>query len=144
MSKRSRSPERSTRYDEERRRSRHSKFGSRDEERSHRRRDRDRNSRSKSPRQRKPYEWGSKPPLTGANADEPQPEPEEIEKDKPNFGLSGLLATETNTYNGVVLKYNEPPEARKPSKQWRLYVFKGKEEVGELDSRCIILVSLTL
>lgn len=32
---------------------------------------------------------------------------------------------------GVQLKYNEPPEARKPLKNWRLYVFKGKEQVGE-------------
>jgi len=28
-----------------------------------------------------------------------------------------------------VLKYNEPPEARKPNKGWRLYVFKGNEQV---------------
>lgn len=76
----------------------------------------------------------------------------------PNFGLSGKLAAETNTVKGVVrsqaecasfeealwnsqpccgpffsqvLKYNEPPEARKPNKNWRLYVFKGKEQLGE-------------
>lgn len=30
-----------------------------------------------------------------------------------------------------MLKYNEPPEARKPVKSWRLYVFKGKEQVGQ-------------
>jgi smad nuclear-interacting protein 1 len=30
------------------------------------------------------------------------------------------------------MKYNEPPEARKPLKNWRLYVFKGKEQIGEL------------
>lgn len=39
----------------------------------------------------------------------------------------------------IVLKYNEPPEARKPpaSQQWRLYVFKGKEtlETVELSQR---------
>lgn len=29
------------------------------------------------------------------------------------------------------MKYNEPPEARKPLKNWRLYVFKGTEQVGE-------------
>ena len=49
---------------------------------------------------------------------------------KPNFGLSGLLAKETNTVKGIELKYNEPPEARKPLKNWRLYVFKGKEQIG--------------
>ncbi|KAJ9124020.1 hypothetical protein QFC22_000812 [Naganishia vaughanmartiniae] len=63
---------------------------------------------------------------------------------KPNFGNSGLLAAESNTVKvssdkaskagtpdvtGVVLKYHEPPEARKPTKSWRLYVFKGKEQV---------------
>ncbi|WAR60404.1 hypothetical protein PtB15_9B343 [Puccinia triticina] len=37
---------------------------------------------------------------------------------------------ETKTFKGVVLKYHEPPEARKPtSKNWRLYVFKGKEQL---------------
>ncbi|RSH91844.1 hypothetical protein EHS25_009214 [Saitozyma podzolica] len=48
---------------------------------------------------------------------------------KPNFGASGLLAKETNTVKGVELKYNEPPEARKPLKNWRLYVFKGEEQI---------------
>jgi len=46
---------------------------------------------------------------------------------KPNFGLSGALAKDTesgNVYNGVVLKFKEPPEARAPNTQWRLYVFK--------------------
>lgn len=59
----------------------------------------------------------------------PSPSAEAIEAAKPNFGNSGALAAETNTFKGVVLKYNEPPEARKPSKGWRLYVFKGKEQV---------------
>ena len=53
-----------------------------------------------------------------------------MEAQKPNFGASGLLAKETNTVKGVELKYNEPPEARKPLKNWRLYVFKGKEQLG--------------
>lgn len=35
------------------------------------------------------------------------------------------------TASGAVLKYNEPPEARKPTLNWRLYVFKGKEQVGQ-------------
>ncbi|WVR00247.1 hypothetical protein IAU59_007389 [Kwoniella sp. CBS 9459] len=56
--------------------------------------------------------------------DAPKPEPE-----KPNFSASGLLAKETNTVKGVEVKYNEPPEARKPTKNWRLYVFKGTEQV---------------
>lgn len=59
-----------------------------------------------------------------------------LNKAKPNFAPSGLLAAETNTVraangDGTVLKYNEPPEARKPVLGWRLYVFKGSEQVGE-------------
>ncbi|KAJ7025396.1 smad nuclear interacting protein 1 [Mycena alexandri] len=55
-------------------------------------------------------------------------------KAKPDFAPSGLLAAETNTVRAVngdstVLKYNEPPEARKPILGWRLYVFKGSEQV---------------
>ncbi|EEH44358.2 uncharacterized protein PADG_00647 [Paracoccidioides brasiliensis Pb18] len=57
------------------------------------------------------------------------------EKEKPNFANTGLLAAETNTVKStdgltsVVLKYHEPPEARKPPARdpWRLYVFKGED-----------------
>lgn len=65
------------------------------------------------------------------------PSPSEAKVAKPNFAPSGLLAAETNTVQSVdgsnktVLKYNEPPEARKPLLAWRLYVFKGSEQVGE-------------
>ena len=45
------------------------------------------------------------------------------------MGLSGKLLEETNTVNGVVVKYSEPTEARKPKTRWRLYVFKGSEEL---------------
>lgn len=48
-------------------------------------------------------------------------------KDQPDFKLSGKLTEDTNTYKGVVIKYNEPPEARKPKKRWRLYPFKNDE-----------------
>jgi smad nuclear-interacting protein 1 len=56
---------------------------------------------------------------------------------KPNFKPSGLLAAETNTVKAAdgttsVLKYNEPPEARKPALAWRLYVFKDSEQVDLL------------
>lgn len=56
----------------------------------------------------------------------------EEEKAQPNFGLSGMLAAETNTYNGVVLKYNEPPEARKPALRWRIYPMKGDDMLEEI------------
>ncbi|XP_033635759.1 smad nuclear-interacting protein 1-like [Asterias rubens] len=58
--------------------------------------------------------------------DESGPPPE---KEKPNFGVSGKLTEDSNTYRGVVIKYNEPPEARKPKRKWRFYVFKGDEEL---------------
>lgn len=34
---------------------------------------------------------------------------------------------DTNTFRGVVIKYNEPPEARIPKRRWRLYPFKNDE-----------------
>ena len=50
------------------------------------------------------------------------------EKQKPNYSTTGLLAREINAVSGtdIVLKYNEPPDARKPpsSQDWRLYIFK--------------------
>ncbi|KAI5307901.1 hypothetical protein KEM55_007098 [Ascosphaera atra] len=68
-------------------------------------------------------------PAEGSGADTPAPE-----KEKPNYGTSGRLAAETNTVTArdgstVVLKYHEPPEARKPPSKddWRLYVFKGQD-----------------
>jgi len=56
-----------------------------------------------------------------------KPETEEAPKEGVNLGLSGALTEETNTFNGVVVKYSEPPEARKPKRRWRFYVFKGDE-----------------
>ncbi|KNZ73303.1 Smad nuclear-interacting protein 1 [Termitomyces sp. J132] len=69
---------------------------------------------------------------SGPSSGSASPPPEN--KAKPNFKPSGLLAAETNTVktsdgNSTVLKYNEPPEARKPTVGWRLYVFKGSEQV---------------
>lgn len=48
-------------------------------------------------------------------------------KEKPSFELSGALTEDTNTFRGVVIKYNEPPEARIPKRRWRLYPFKNDE-----------------
>ena len=70
------------------------------------------------------------------------------EREKPNFGTTGRLAAESNTVNvggdSVVLKYHEPPEARKPpaKEPWRLYVFKGEDmlEVVELGERSCWLI----
>ncbi|XP_062522604.1 smad nuclear interacting protein 1-like isoform X2 [Corticium candelabrum] len=52
--------------------------------------------------------------------------------DKPDYGLSGKLTADTNTYRGVVIKYNEPPEARVPKRRWRLYPFKGDQSLDVL------------
>ena len=51
---------------------------------------------------------------------------EEKPKEKPNFETSGLLAKETNMFNGVEVIYSEPQEARKSKIRWRLYPFKGE------------------
>ncbi|KAF9267308.1 SMAD/FHA domain-containing protein [Marasmius fiardii PR-910] len=88
--------------------------------------DRDRERRSASPR-------SSRKPRSSSRSRSRSKSP--VNKAKPNFAASGLLAAETNTVksvdgkNSTVLKYNEPPEARKPVLGWRLYVFKGPEQV---------------
>ncbi|OWF47126.1 smad nuclear interacting protein 1-like [Mizuhopecten yessoensis] len=69
---------------------------------------------------------GQAQPQEQAEAEEPK------DKDKPDFALSGKLTEDTNTYRGVVIKYNQPPEARKPKKRWRLYPFKGDESLPVL------------
>ncbi|KAJ7367086.1 smad nuclear interacting protein 1 [Mycena albidolilacea] len=90
-------------------------------------RDRDsRSRRSASPRRR------SSRPLSQDRSRSRSLSP--ASKAKPDYKPSGLLAAETNTVRAVngdstVLKYNEPPEARKPIIGWRLYVFKGSEQV---------------
>ena len=45
------------------------------------------------------------------------------------MSLSGNLLKDTNMINGVVVRYSEPEDARKPKTKWRLYVFKGEEEL---------------
>ena len=79
----------------------------------------------------RPYRDNSSRPYPNA-ADPPQAikapgeETAPVEKKKPDFGLSGALATDTKTgnlYKGVLLKFSEPPEARTPASEWRLYVF---------------------
>lgn len=64
-----------------------------------------------------------------AKGEDPSPE-----KQKPNFAPTGKLAAEANTIKpgagpAIILKYHEPPEARKPptSAAWRMYVFKDNE-----------------
>uniref|UniRef100_T1JKM7 FHA domain-containing protein n=1 Tax=Strigamia maritima TaxID=126957 RepID=T1JKM7_STRMM len=104
--------------------------------------DRNRDSHSRHPRNDNPrprhtgnrnrpenqrHEWGR--PQVKTEPTSPQPE---VKKEGPNFKLSGKLAEDTNIYNGVVVKYNEPAEARKPKRRWRLYAFKGDNELPML------------
>ncbi|KAH8339564.1 hypothetical protein KR074_010996, partial [Drosophila pseudoananassae] len=126
----------------------------RERERDRQRRSPDRRpaSRSRSPRDRKPrggrdfgrnrnqrrdnrnrnddeqYEWGKQGDEKSHKLDDDEP----VEKEKPNFGLSGALTEDTNKVNGVVVKYSEPPEARKPKRRWRLYPFKGETPLPTL------------
>ena len=75
----------------------------------------------------KTYEWGAKKVKAESN--------DSREKEKPNFGLSGALAgdkTTGNVKNGVVMKFSEPLDAAQPEKEWRLYIFKGEENVAIL------------
>lgn len=50
---------------------------------------------------------------------------------QPDLGLSGKLAEETNTVQGIALKYVPPPESMKPDLKWRLYTFKNGDPLGE-------------
>lgn len=70
----------------------------------------------------KSYEWGK----SSDNKNDDIKEEETKDKEKPDFGLSGALTEDANKVNGVVVKYAEPPEARKPKRRWRLYPFKGE------------------
>lgn len=87
--------------------------------------------RSRSQRNSRPPRYSRSPSRSGS------PSAAADSKGKPNFKPSGLLAAETNTVKktdgtSIVLKYNEPPEARRPTQSWRLYVFKGKEQLGKM------------
>ena len=99
---------------------------------------------SPSPRHsRSPSPWGKhQHDLAYDRARPPRPpSPPPKEKQKPNYGLSGLLAAATNMKNGTVLKYHEPPEAKK-GRGWRVFVYKNGNEVDNfgLDSQSSFLV----
>lgn len=75
-------------------------------------------------------EGGPRGALAGGVKEET--EEESVDKEGVNMALSGALAQDTNTFNGIVIKYSEPPEARKPKRRWRFYVFKGDEVMPTL------------
>lgn len=64
---------------------------------------------------------------------EPDPPKKEDKPAEPklkvDFSQSGKLAEDTNTFNGVVVKYNEPADAKQPKRKWRLYPFKGDQSL---------------
>uniref|UniRef100_A0A1I8Q648 FHA domain-containing protein n=1 Tax=Stomoxys calcitrans TaxID=35570 RepID=A0A1I8Q648_STOCA len=97
------------------------------EQRSPPRRDRGEDNRFKNNKRdqdgdNKHFDWGKKAEDTKSIVKSEEPK----EKEKPNFALSGALTEDTNKVNGVVIKYSEPLEARKPKRRWRLYPFKGE------------------
>jgi smad nuclear-interacting protein 1 len=49
-----------------------------------------------------------------------------------DFGLSGALAKDTNTFKGIVIKYNEPPDAHKPDQRWFIYPFKDNQSLDPI------------
>jgi len=76
---------------------------------------------------------------------EEKDEEKPIEKEKPNFNLSGKLSESEATFKNVKLKWIEPSEATGncyyiiiyliplvPKKKWRLFPFKGDEALGKL------------
>lgn len=70
-------------------------------------------------------EWGG-----AAARDGEDEEKEPVEVERPNFGLSGVLARDErhgNMYRGVQLKWSEPADACMPKRRWRFYVFKKGE-----------------
>ena len=51
-----------------------------------------------------------------------------------------LICMHVLFFQGVVIKYNEPEEARIPKTRWRLYGFKGEETLR----KCIFVLSLNI
>lgn len=82
------------------------------------------NDRGGAPREGEGEGKGAPPGAPAAAAENPN-------KSKADFGLSGALANDArtgNVYNGVTLKFSEPPEARIPNTRWRLYVFRKEKK----------------
>ena len=90
---------------------------------------------SSAPRDASASGTNSMPIGGGETLEEAAAAAEEAPAIKAEFGLSGALAEDAshgNVYRGVVMKFSEPADARKPTKKWRLYVFKGDAEVAVL------------
>ncbi|PGH16233.1 hypothetical protein AJ80_05256 [Polytolypa hystricis UAMH7299] len=101
-------------------------------------------TRSKKPLPSQVEAFTSETPILNSETSTPA-----LDKEKPNFTSTGRLAAETKTITAddgtsIVLKYHEPPEARKPPAKdaWRLYIFKGEDllETIELGGRSCWLI----
>ncbi|CDW85578.1 smad nuclear-interacting protein 1 [Stylonychia lemnae] len=66
-------------------------------------------------------------------------EEEKVEKELPCFEPSGILAEFQNQYKGVVLKFTEPLDAAVPTNTWKIYPFKGEEELKEQAARGVYM-----
>ena len=127
---------RSRSRDRSRSRERHRDRGDRrDRDRGHKDRDR-REKRDKDryrDKEEKPIQNESEMYGLRVNDVKKEDNKEEVkEKEGINLGLSGALTADVNTFNGIVIKYAEPPEARLPKRRWRFYVFKGEEVLPTL------------
>ena len=93
--------------------------------------DQDKRQRYNDHQEKQTYEWGKPKKKEDfkitEHKNEGQP-PREL----PNFETMGKLAEDLNKYKGVVIKYNEPPEACRPKVRWRLYPFKSGESLATL------------
>ncbi|KAF4710627.1 hypothetical protein FOZ63_018871 [Perkinsus olseni] len=52
---------------------------------------------------------------------------------KPNFEVSGLLAEEQNSKNGIALMFSQPADAAMPTDAWRLYENRDEAQNGDGD-----------
>ncbi|CAD5207377.1 unnamed protein product [Bursaphelenchus okinawaensis] len=144
--RRSRSPRRRSRSPKNRRddRHRHHSPESLSSRRREEARESDRRPRGAEKQPQQPMKQEFKMPSFGIKTEEPKTAPkarnfdpltgEEKKKQEsnedvvlPSFEVSGKLTADTNTFKGVVIKYNEPPEAALPKLRWMLYPMKEEE-----------------
>lgn len=101
------------------------------------------------PSQASSFQANGDPSMAMVVTDEKEP----VDKQKPNFAPTGLLAAASNSVtqadgSAIALKYHEPAEARKPPArdEWKLFVFKGADivETVELSRRSCWLVGREL
>jgi smad nuclear-interacting protein 1 len=83
---------------------------------------------ARSSRQASPSDYSRESERYGKPVKPESPKPK-IQKEKPDFKPSGRLAAVNKDGSGPALKWGEPPEARLPTKRWRLYVFKAEKNL---------------